>query len=230
MEPHLQAVLDHPDDDAPRLAYANWCGGDRAEFIRLQVKHADDAPIRNDDDYGREQQLLEAHEAEWTRALTSAHAWRFRRGFVEWVEADGASWLENGGAWLEAAPITQLRVRNLRPVMAHFFADEHLSRIRSLYLTDCQLEDGDVEVLAGSPQLRNVERLELSFNRIGAAGAEALARSPNLGSLRTLGFNGNRVELLPTASRDWDGSVQSVEVPDLLLDLVKRYGPKPWLS
>lgn len=37
----LRAVLDHPDDDLPRLAFADWCeeNGDdaRAEFVRVQV-------------------------------------------------------------------------------------------------------------------------------------------------------------------------------------------------
>ena len=36
----LAAILADPDDDTPRLAYADWLGesgdADRAEFIRLQ--------------------------------------------------------------------------------------------------------------------------------------------------------------------------------------------------
>jgi uncharacterized protein (TIGR02996 family) len=44
-EPFLRAICDAPDDDAPRLIYADWLdeNGDseRAEFIRLQVRIAD---------------------------------------------------------------------------------------------------------------------------------------------------------------------------------------------
>ena len=35
----LKTVLDHPADDAPRLAYADWLDGQgdpRGEFIRVQ--------------------------------------------------------------------------------------------------------------------------------------------------------------------------------------------------
>ena len=38
----LVAVCSVPDDDLPRLVYADWCDengqGDRAEFIRTQVE------------------------------------------------------------------------------------------------------------------------------------------------------------------------------------------------
>ena len=41
----LQAILETPDDDTPRLIYADWLDehGDvaRAEFIRLQCRLAD---------------------------------------------------------------------------------------------------------------------------------------------------------------------------------------------
>jgi uncharacterized protein (TIGR02996 family) len=37
----VQDILDHPEDDAPRLVYADWLEehgqGPHAEFIRLQV-------------------------------------------------------------------------------------------------------------------------------------------------------------------------------------------------
>src|SRR5262245_19453619 len=51
----LQSVIDHPEDDAPRLVYADWCEDhgdpDRAEFIRVQVELARLAPRQ--DEYSR---------------------------------------------------------------------------------------------------------------------------------------------------------------------------------
>ena len=38
-EAFLQAIIDNPDDDAPRLIYADWLeerGDPRGEFIRVQ--------------------------------------------------------------------------------------------------------------------------------------------------------------------------------------------------
>src|SRR5262249_10801808 len=44
----LQGVLDNPDDDTPRLVYADWLDDhgdpDRAEFIRVQIELARLAP------------------------------------------------------------------------------------------------------------------------------------------------------------------------------------------
>jgi uncharacterized protein (TIGR02996 family) len=41
----LRAILDDPDDDAPRLVYADWLEehgeAERAEFIRVQVERAE---------------------------------------------------------------------------------------------------------------------------------------------------------------------------------------------
>jgi uncharacterized protein (TIGR02996 family) len=38
----LRDVIEHPDDDAPRLIFADWLDdnsdSDRAEFIRVQVE------------------------------------------------------------------------------------------------------------------------------------------------------------------------------------------------
>ena len=40
-EAFLEDIVAHPDDDAPRLVFADWLDdhgdADRAEFIRLQV-------------------------------------------------------------------------------------------------------------------------------------------------------------------------------------------------
>ena len=40
----LKAVCDHPDEDTPRLVFADWLHEhgepDRAEFIRVQIEHA----------------------------------------------------------------------------------------------------------------------------------------------------------------------------------------------
>jgi uncharacterized protein (TIGR02996 family) len=67
----LAAVLDHPDDDAPRLRYADWLAdnGDpcRAEFIRVQCQLAEGAlsPECAEALREREEKLLKENEARW---------------------------------------------------------------------------------------------------------------------------------------------------------------------
>src|SRR3954466_3476753 len=71
----LRAILDHPDDDLPRLVYADWLDehGDpgRAEVIRVQGERArlpEDDPRRADLE-DREAALLLAHEERWRQEL-----------------------------------------------------------------------------------------------------------------------------------------------------------------
>ena len=86
----LQAILDAPDDDAPRLLFADWLDEqgdpDRAEFIRVQIALERRAPpgLRR-----REQELLSLHESEWAAPVQGmATEWTFRRGFIDDVRTD----------------------------------------------------------------------------------------------------------------------------------------------
>src|SRR5262245_46053167 len=91
--PEAQAFLDdivaNPDDDAPRLVYADWLDehGDphRAEFIRAQCERArlDADDPRADRLLRRERALLKAHGADWTGLPQGTGvAGELRRGFV----------------------------------------------------------------------------------------------------------------------------------------------------
>src|SRR4051812_35587257 len=85
----LTAIREKPDDDAPRLALADWLDkhGDpeRAEFIRVQCALAKIGPDDPDDPAleEREQQLLDANEARWNRVLPpwARTVIRYVRGF-----------------------------------------------------------------------------------------------------------------------------------------------------
>src|SRR4051812_38017921 len=95
----LRAVCANPDDDIPRLVFADWLqeNGDeaRAEFIRLQVQMAR-LESRAQDDWpawqrlcAREQELRSEHDEKWWADLPDTQGFkmgrRFVRGFVESV-------------------------------------------------------------------------------------------------------------------------------------------------
>src|SRR5262245_16313050 len=94
-EGFLQAILAAPEEDAPRLIYADWLEDhgdpDRAAFIRVQIELArlpKDDP-RRADLAGREKGLLDRHAWEWAGPLGDrVTEWAFRRGFVEKVDVD----------------------------------------------------------------------------------------------------------------------------------------------
>jgi uncharacterized protein (TIGR02996 family) len=81
----LLAIAEHPEDDAPRLAYATWLeerGDPYGEFIRLQIT---DAP----DPFGREAELLEKGAVAWLHELgVVARAPRYQRGFPTMLIVD----------------------------------------------------------------------------------------------------------------------------------------------
>jgi len=87
------AVLAHPDDDTPRLVYADWCDdagdADRAAFIRAQVEAARAEPwspaARESE--ARAAALLRQLVFEWSPANECpVRTPEFVRGFVEGVE------------------------------------------------------------------------------------------------------------------------------------------------
>ena len=87
----LASILEAPDDDAPRLIYADWLDeqgeSDRAEFIRLQVR---EARMAADDPElpalrSRTRQLGLAYHVKWVNRLPyfeGVHWEIFERGFI----------------------------------------------------------------------------------------------------------------------------------------------------
>lgn len=113
----LSAVRDRPDDDTPRLAYADWLddGGDaaRAEFVRVQVALArlpdahPDRPALED----REHDLLAAHEPAWLGVPADAvFEWEWERGFLNEVACGPAALLDHGPDLFARHPVRRWRV------------------------------------------------------------------------------------------------------------------------
>src|SRR6201986_5154337 len=69
-EAFLRAICDNPDDDTPRLVFADWLQEngeeDRGEFIRLQIEVAGlPDGKKNQRKQSREKELLAAHREMW---------------------------------------------------------------------------------------------------------------------------------------------------------------------
>jgi uncharacterized protein (TIGR02996 family) len=98
-EAFLQAILVNPDDDLPRLVYADWLldqGDPRGEFIHLQCRLArmeEDDPLRPQLET-REQELLDHHQDAWLGSLRPLlNCWSFRRGFLDAATVPAATYL-----------------------------------------------------------------------------------------------------------------------------------------
>jgi uncharacterized protein (TIGR02996 family) len=206
----LEAILQDPDDDTPRLVFADWLEeqGDpantaRAEFVRVQCALARGGlPLRQRVELTRrERQLLDEHGKEWVRPVRRLlHSWKFHRGFLDEVEVFSGKFVSYAGRLFRRAPIQ--RVHLAREVVARSdqrlriaaLADcEHLRRVRALDLSDNRLETRDLRAFVVSEHLASLTALNLSHNRIGDGGIRALAGSPLLGRLEHLNLRGNDV-------------------------------------
>ncbi len=116
----LRAVCEFPDDDTPRLVFADWLQKhgeeERAEFIRVQVEGDRGTKVgRFRGPYDpHAQALLERHESEWRSGLTDSpgFGWgAFRRGFVDTLfihRRPGTLPFEYWPLAIEVAPVQDL--------------------------------------------------------------------------------------------------------------------------
>jgi uncharacterized protein (TIGR02996 family) len=135
----LAAILDAPEEDTPRLIYADWLDehGDpaRAEFVRVQCAlaggclscHCDApgatcrlCPLRR-----RERELVKQHGWSWDHAMHAtgcffAFPWpppiEYRRGFVESVTCTATDWLAHGPAVIACQPVTRVTLSDKVPI------------------------------------------------------------------------------------------------------------------
>lgn len=209
----LQDILAHPDDDAPRLIFADWLEeqGDanstaRAEFIRIQCAlAAKKLPEQQRAELvRREKQFLDEWDGEWVRPIRRlVHSWEFHRGFIHYVGISAGKFLAHTGRLFRRAPIQHLSLqarmntpysaRDPSINMAALADNKHIRRLRSLDLSENQLESRDVRALVVSEHLTGLTELSLASNRIGDSGIRALASSSILGRLERLDLDDNDI-------------------------------------
>src|SRR6476620_2551512 len=115
----LRAIIANPDDDLPRLVYADWLDEhgepERAEFIRVQCELAG---VRGDMArfeklFTRSEQLLAVHRPRWLGPLADLveHA-TFLRGFVIQVTLPAAAFLVHADAIWHLAPVQRVKLKD----------------------------------------------------------------------------------------------------------------------
>jgi uncharacterized protein (TIGR02996 family) len=202
----LGSIHDDPDDDAPRLVYADWLeeqgDGERAEFIRLQCQLERLA----EDDAGvpalarRERELRRRHGKGWVGRLADlVRGFEFRRGFVEVIEVEAGQLLRYADTLFRLAPVRHLRLHAEADQVGPLADCRHLENLTALDLTlqPCPERDrptlalGGLTRLLNSPHLARLTRLRLRGFRVEAV--TALARSRHLGGLARLDLGSNHL-------------------------------------
>lgn len=195
----LADILARPQDDAPRLRYAEWLEAEQdplGEFIHVQCRlaelPADDPDVLEWE--GREQELLAEHEKQWVGALAGMVQWCvFRRGFIEEIALTSAQFLRHAPALFRRAPIQEVHLSRVRDHVTRLASSTFLRKPCYLDLSANPLHDNGITTLACSPYLARVQGLNLSSSGIGDLGLKALASSPYLTGLRELYLCDNHI-------------------------------------
>jgi uncharacterized protein (TIGR02996 family) len=197
-EAFLADILENPEDDAPRLVYADWLDehgeGERAEFIRTQIELArlgEDHP-RRAELAAVEEVLLRDYGEAWLGPLAEfVSEPTFRRGFVESANVGVRQFLSNGTLLFSLTPLRHVKL--LRLTQAHITPAElaacpHLARLRGLDLQGSMVGDEVLAELLASPHLVNVEELQLRNTQAGPRALAAL-RTGGLKRLKVLNLS-----------------------------------------
>jgi len=208
-EAFMQRIRAYPNDDAPRLVFADWLdeqGDPRGAFIRVQIALAQ-LDAEGEERTGRpereklrdrlvntEQALLEAHETEWTAPFRRvATRPRFRRGFVEEVNVDAHNFVRHAHELFSAGPLQHLYLLDIGSALAAVFQCPFLSRLTALTIHASHRGEPLARAVARSEYLGNIKRLYLSRNRFEADAAEHLAASSGLARLEELDLQENEI-------------------------------------
>jgi uncharacterized protein (TIGR02996 family) len=197
----LAAIADRPDDDLPRLVYADWLDEnsqpERAEFIRTQIELAKlpehdprFLPLK-----ARERELLAAHKDAWTLPGFRDISQHFRRGFVETVNAT-AEWLVGHPQAFDApGPLRGVRVFTASGFLAALSEIPGLARLETLDLTNTRFAGADdVRAFFTTARLDNLRTLAVrNSNWWEGEELNALADTPVAERLRVLDLSGNRI-------------------------------------
>jgi uncharacterized protein (TIGR02996 family) len=128
-EAFLQAIIENPEDDTPRLVYADWLEEngkpERAELIRVQCERfrlrygSPECEARAGKLQARDAELRTKYQKTWVSDLNlpknrSTHCW-FQRGLVATVWCTVRYFIDHADALLAAAPIEAVCFRRVTP-------------------------------------------------------------------------------------------------------------------
>jgi len=199
----LKAICSDPDDDTIRLIYADWLDDNgrltRADFIRAQIEYAQAQP--GDPLYRYSLWRNKAHEHTTSVTLRASlpdfpgiEFGNFSRGFADDIHVEDARALRASAPRVFGTfPVRSLRVRSLREPA--ILADTpQLAFVRRLNLIYTRLTIDALRIILASPYLNNLTFLELDSNALPNDMIGALVEAaPNLPALRHLQLGGNRV-------------------------------------
>jgi uncharacterized protein (TIGR02996 family) len=214
----LAAVLADPQDDLPRLVYADWleengdeAGRARAEFIRIQIALADQAldEERRPELEALERRLRKKYDRIWLGRLRDyLHAWAYQRGFLEHIALDASQLLQHHDAFFASHPIQSVQLYNAHDprTLSRLGECSFLSRLHTLDCSNNPVGSSVIRGLLESPWLNGLRRLRFNDNLLGFDAVRCVAESPEMGGLTVLELRRNNLtddSVYPLADSPW---------------------------
>jgi uncharacterized protein (TIGR02996 family) len=219
----LRTIVANPDDDAPRLVYADWldetedrANADRAEFIRLQIRleslPADDP--QRPKLAKREKALLKKYAKKWAKPFRDIlWWWSFGRGFLEGAAVMTERMSDNFTPLfrdlIERTPLREVTLfQQTGDVACLLPAAPLMKRLRSFRVRGAVFlsESGsNLRTLFESEHLSGLTCLEIEGGRNGSFFGprilSAILHSPVLKNLTELSVSNYLTDLHPTVLR-----------------------------
>ncbi len=203
----IEQILQCPDDDAPRLAYADWLaerGDPRGDFIRVdcEMEGLDEADPRREPLAERYNALISKHGKKWVKPLGELglrpmfnnaiypSLW-FERGMIEHLTIDKRGAIPgNAEKIFELAPtVRRLTIERCSPDFAGIARCPQMSRVIELNLSgELKLSIADLQLLLGSPHFAQLRVLRLDSKPLGEEMIDAIIQS-KLSRLEVLDLN-----------------------------------------
>ncbi len=212
------AILAHPDEDTPRLVFADYLeeNGDAkyAAFIRKQIDLAqvpewDALWVRA---WNRDRDALtgrgfDTFVPKLPDGIDLPSLTSFRRGFVWHIEStDTGPFLKHADELFAALPIQALTIEADRrhwraPInLTKLFASPCLARIKQLTFNLTQLTAKTIRQMQACPYLGNLTALRFEFATLEPAAVRALFKPPLIERLEVLSFENNSLVWSDVAS------------------------------
>lgn len=244
----LAAVVASPEDDAPRIAFAEHVRSNDPELARFIEVQLAAAKARRESREGRrtvigaeDRVLLQRNATRWGHTIQKySTRFDYDRGFISKIVIEPNLFLEYGEWLYTNAPIRH--VGFTKPQEGAFPIDELtasplLSRLDSLDFTNCGIGDPEIAKLTRSPHLERLLYLDLSWVHLSGEAYEALAASAATRKALVVVRSGHNVgaplpgERYETIGYDRDGAPEMGWAPmsPAGVALEHKYGYIPWL-
>jgi uncharacterized protein (TIGR02996 family) len=185
----LDAIADNPEDDTPRLVFADYLmeqGNPRGDLIRVQVELArldEDAPQRRELER-LEADLLNAHERRWLNHPLDGLVVMFERGLLtietsRWGKLE-SQWLEQQSGWI--ARLTLLDLSDKR--LGFLTTSAAARRVPGVEIEGGSITDSGLAFLTRMSRLRRLSLANLSVTHRGLAHLDQLPSLTELALIR----------------------------------------------